>query len=450
MFVPTGLPRCRMTITPDAPDHPSASRAWEHFSSMGSPWCGGTACSWRTRPCCTRPILCAAPNSVASTSPPAPATVRWWRNSVATSRRWYCRRHYRPTRSLRRLSARRLGAGRAHRTDAARWLPGAGLVQDTCVRRCAAHAAVRPDAPRSRLFGVGGARAHPRAEGTDARTGQLGYHTRHQAASAHSGADERQRAELGGCAARAGRDRHRRGAVGRPAIGVSGALLRPGGHPGAAAGARVFGVRAVLRSEHVAQNHPQPPLSTVSGRGAGECAAARRPFGCAVGGRVRAAAARRQTGGCRGRAAVRRPQGVSAGAAALRRTSRSVSPPSASALSIHFAKHQIERTHHGHDVGDHMAAGHHVQSAEVGKAGRTNVHTVRPVGAVRDHVHALLAFGRLHRRIRLAGGHHGALGEELEKMNERLHGRFHVVPARRGDFAVVHAHLPVRHLVQTL
>ena len=37
MFVPTGLPRCRMTITPDAPDHASASRAWEHFSSVGSP-----------------------------------------------------------------------------------------------------------------------------------------------------------------------------------------------------------------------------------------------------------------------------------------------------------------------------------------------------------------------------------------------------------------------------
>ena len=84
------------------------------------------------------------------------------------------------------------------------------------------------------------------------------------------------------------------------------------------------------------------------------------------------------------------------------------------------------------------------------EAGCSDVAFVGTTAAVRDDVDAHLALGRLDGRVRLAGRHLEALGEELEVMDERLHRVLHLGASRRHHLVVVGPHLARRHLVQAL
>ena len=71
------------------------------------------------------------------------------------------------------------------------------------------------------------------------------------------------------------------------------------------------------------------------------------------------------------------------------------------------------------------------------EAGRAQLAAVGLVGAVRHEIDAELAFGRLDRRIDLAGRHFVAFGVELEVVDERLHRGLHLGALGRRDLAVV-------------
>ncbi|KAI3486306.1 hypothetical protein L1887_50200 [Cichorium endivia] len=86
----------------------------------------------------------------------------------------------------------------------------------------------------------------------------------------------------------------------------------------------------------------------------------------------------------------------------------------------------------------------------MGKAGSADLASVRTVGAVRDEVDAHLALGSLDGRVRLAGRHGVALGEELKVVDERLHALLHGGTRRRHELVVVHLDLARGHLVEAL
>src|SRR6266540_1150975 len=89
------------------------------------------------------------------------------------------------------------------------------------------------------------------------------------------------------------------------------------------------------------------------------------------------------------------------------------------------------------DVGDHVAARHLVERPEVGESRGTEFQTIRLVRAVRDDVDAELTLGMLDRRVRLAGRHVHAFGEELEVVDQLFHVQLHGLARRRRDLVVV-------------
>src|SRR5262249_11212466 len=70
------------------------------------------------------------------------------------------------------------------------------------------------------------------------------------------------------------------------------------------------------------------------------------------------------------------------------------------------------------------------------KRGRADLALVGPVGAVRHHVHAELALGRLDRGIDLPRRHVMSLAVELEVVDGRLHRALHLRTRRRDDLVV--------------
>ena len=84
------------------------------------------------------------------------------------------------------------------------------------------------------------------------------------------------------------------------------------------------------------------------------------------------------------------------------------------------------------------------------KLGAADVHAVGLRGAVGDHVAAELAAGRLDGHVDLALGDPEALGEDLEVVDERLHGLVDAGPRRRRDLAVLHPVVARRHHLDDL
>src|SRR6516165_4475728 len=93
-----------------------------------------------------------------------------------------------------------------------------------------------------------------------------------------------------------------------------------------------------------------------------------------------------------------------------------------------------------------MAASHEIGGLKKGKARRSDLATVRPVGSVGNEIDAELAFRRLDRRISLASRNVVTFGIQFEMMDQRFHRALHFGARRRRHFAVVDLHRASRHL----
>ena len=70
--------------------------------------------------------------------------------------------------------------------------------------------------------------------------------------------------------------------------------------------------------------------------------------------------------------------------------------------------------------------------------------------AIADHVATVFSSTRLHRHVHIAGRHRVALREELEVVNDRLHGCLQLFARGRQDLAVVDVDGPIGQPVQCL
>src|SRR5262249_38348931 len=86
------------------------------------------------------------------------------------------------------------------------------------------------------------------------------------------------------------------------------------------------------------------------------------------------------------------------------------SEPRSAGSSIDLAEHDIDRSEDGGHVGEHVASHEKIHRLQVREARRADLAFVRLVAAVRDQVHAELAFGRLDRGVDFALRHVEALG----------------------------------------
>src|SRR5690606_19876510 len=100
-------------------------------------------------------------------------------------------------------------------------------------------------------------------------------------------------------------------------------------------------------------------------------------------------------------------------------------------LAVNFTEHDVHRADDGHGVGQHVASAHFIHGGQVREARGADLQAVRLVGAVAGQVDAELTLGVFHGCIGLAFGHAEAFGEQLEVVDELLHGALHL-HARRG------------------
>merc|ERR1719150_3148652 len=119
-------------------------------------------------------------------------------------------------------------------------------------------------------------------------------------------------------------------------------------------------------------------------------------------------------------------------------------------LSVHFSEHHVQGSDDGHNVRQHVVLANMVGEGEVEEAGRLDLAPVWSGGSVRHQVHSELSLGRLDGSVGGAGGDREALGEELEVVDERLHGGLHLGPAGGNTLGVVRPHVACRHLVEAL
>src|SRR5690606_19628715 len=111
--------------------------------------------------------------------------------------------------------------------------------------------------------------------------------------------------------------------------------------------------------------------------------------------------------------------------------------PWRAALTVDLAEHDVLGADDGDGIGEHVAARHDVERLQVGKARSADLHAIRLVAAVGNHVDAEFALGVLDPRINLAGRDVHAFGEQLEVVDEVFHTRLHAFARRRSDLVVV-------------
>ena len=75
-----------------------------------------------------------------------------------------------------------------------------------------------------------------------------------------------------------------------------------------------------------------------------------------------------------------------------------------------------------HNVRQHVVLADVVGESQVDEAGGLDLAPVGPRGPINHEVYAELALGSLNSGVGGAGGDREALREELEVVNERLHG----------------------------
>ena len=100
--------------------------------------------------------------------------------------------------------------------------------------------------------------------------------------------------------------------------------------------------------------------------------------------------------------------------------------------------------HHYHHLTDMVGQG------QVEEARGLDLAPVGSGGPITHEVDAELALGGLDSGVGGAGGDREALREELEVVNERLHGGLHLSPAGGHALGVVCPHVTSRHLIETL
>src|SRR5215510_10863364 len=103
------------------------------------------------------------------------------------------------------------------------------------------------------------------------------------------------------------------------------------------------------------------------------------------------------------------------------RTAQKRSAVPADRLAIDLAKHDVERTQDGGNIGQHMTTVEEIHGLQVWIAGSADLAAVRAVAAVRHQVDPEFALGRLHRGVDLSARNVHALGIEFEVMDQRFH-----------------------------
>ena len=91
-------------------------------------------------------------------------------------------------------------------------------------------------------------------------------------------------------------------------------------------------------------------------------------------------------------------------------------------LPINLTKDNVQSADDGHDIGDHHVLAEVVYGGQMREARRLDLAPVGLAGAVGHEVDAELALRSLDGRVRGAGRHGEALGEELEVVDQSLHG----------------------------
>src|SRR6202023_3837752 len=118
--------------------------------------------------------------------------------------------------------------------------------------------------------------------------------------------------------------------------------------------------------------------------------------------------------------------------------------------SVDLAEYDVHRADDCHDIGEHMAPAHEIGRLQKGKARRSYLAAIGPVGAVRNQIYPEFALWRLDRGVGFARWDVIAFGVELEVMDESFHRMFHLGPRRRRHLAVVDLARPGRHLRERL
>src|ERR1700719_2156501 len=118
--------------------------------------------------------------------------------------------------------------------------------------------------------------------------------------------------------------------------------------------------------------------------------------------------------------------------------------------SVDLAEYDVHRADDRHDIGEHMAPAHEIGRLQKGKARRSYLAAIGPVGAVRNQIHPKLALWRLDRGVGLARWDVIAFGVELEVMDESFHRIFHLGSRRRRLLPLVALDRPRRHLRECL
>ena len=102
------------------------------------------------------------------------------------------------------------------------------------------------------------------------------------------------------------------------------------------------------------------------------------------------------------------------------------------------------------NIRQHVVLADVVGESQVDEAGGLDLAPVGPRGPITHEIYAELALGSLNSSVGGAGGDREALREELEVVNERLHGGLHLSPAGGHALGVVCPHVTSRHLIETL
>ena len=108
------------------------------------------------------------------------------------------------------------------------------------------------------------------------------------------------------------------------------------------------------------------------------------------------------------------------------------------------------RTDNSDGISQQVTTRHLVKATQVGKAGGTNLATVRTLAAVTDQENTHLSLGSLNGRVGLTRGNGVTLGEKQEVMDQSLHVLLHGSTGRGHDLIVLDTNGTSGHLVQAL
>lgn len=121
-----------------------------------------------------------------------------------------------------------------------------------------------------------------------------------------------------------------------------------------------------------------------------------------------------------------------------------------SPLPIHLAKHKIHSPDNRHRIRQQVTAGDLIKAAEMRKARRPDLASVRSLAPIADQEDTHLSLGRFNGGVSLAGRDAIALCEEKEVVDEGFHVFLHGGAGRWRDLVVFDADGTGWHLVETL